>query len=394
MPNIATTPLHHLALMLTPGLGAVRSRRLIAHLGSAEAVFGASRADIESVEGIGPGVARSVMQHRDKALSQAERELKAARDLGARVVARDEAGFPELLRPLPDCPLVLFIRGELDPADRFALGVVGSRRCSQYGLEQAKGFSAHLARRGITVVSGGARGIDTAAHRGALEAGGRTIVVLGCGLAHCYPPENLGLFDAIVDGGGAIVSELPCQSPPEGRNFPARNRIISGLSLGVLVVEAGRKSGALITARQATEDQGREVFAIPGRIDSEACAGSLDLLKSGGAHLVTEPSDIVGLLESPALHLSRGTHTDRFVPGWSEGGDDSMEGSTAQGSVALAVPGGEAGERVYAACAEGCTMDQIGERTGLAMAEIGQVVTLLEISGLVKRGGGVITRIR
>lgn len=385
MPNIQTEPLHHLALTLTPGLGPVRSRRLLAHLGSASRIFEASQSEIEAVEGIGPVVARSVIKHRNKGLALAERELKRAEDLGARIVAFDQPGFPQLIRPLPDCPLVLYIRGELDPDDQFSLGIVGSRRCSQYGLEQAGRFASQLASRGIRIVSGGARGIDTAAHRGALQAGGRTIVVLGCGLSHCYPPENLALFDAIVDGGGAIISELACDAPPEGRNFPARNRIISGISLGVLVVEAGRKSGALITARQAVEEHGREVFALPGRVDSEACAGSLELLKMGGAQLVTDPSDIVHALEMPARHAHAGTHGQRYMPI----GEDPAVRSTRTPSRAT-VPGGSAGQQVYEACREGRTLDQIQEATGLGIAEIGQVVTLLEISGLVHRSGGLV----
>lgn len=385
MPNIQASPLFQLALTFTPGLGPVRSRRLIAHLGSASAIFEAAQSDIEQVEGVGATVARGVVENRDKALSLADKEMRKAEDLGVRVVAQDQPGFPQLLKPLPDCPLVLFIRGELDPEDQFSLGVVGSRRCSQYGLEQSERFASRLASRGIRIVSGGARGIDTAAHRGALNAGGRTIVVLGCGLSHCYPPENLALFDSIVDGGGAIVSELPCDAPPEGRNFPARNRIISGMSLGVLVVEAGRKSGALITARQAVEEHGREVFALPGRIDSDACAGSLDLLKMGGAQLVTEPSDIVHALEMPARHAHAGTHADRYAP-------DEL--SRYEPAARANVPGGEQGQKVYEACRESRTLDQIGEATGLDMAAIGQAVTLLEISGLVTRSGGKVTALR
>ncbi|GAB5496621.1 MAG: DNA-processing protein DprA [Phycisphaerales bacterium] len=385
MPNIQAPPLFLLALTFTPGLGPVRSRRLISHLGSAAAIFEAAQSDIEQVEGVGSAVARGVVKNRDKALSIADKELRKAEDLGVLVVAQDQPGFPQLLKPLPDCPLVLFIRGELDPEDQFSLGVVGSRRCSQYGLEQAGRFASQLASRGIRIVSGGARGIDTAAHRGALNAGGRTIVVLGCGLSHCYPPENLALYDSIVDGGGAIVSELPCDSPPQGRNFPARNRIISGMSLGVLVVEAGRKSGALITARQAVEEHGREVFALPGRIDSEACAGSLELLKMGGAQMVTEPRDIVQALEMPARHAHAGTHSDRYTP------DETKRYEPAAKAT---IPGGEAGRKIYEVCDESRTLDQIGELTGLDMAAVGQTITLLEISGLVSRSSGRVTRSR
>lgn len=382
MPNIGSDTLELVALTLIPGLGPVRTRRVIEALGSAATALGASQRDLESVEGIGPGVASSVQKNKARALADAERESARLEKVGGRIVAITDAEYPELLRPLPDAPLVLYVRGSLTPADRFALGMVGSRKCSGYGLEQSARFAAALAQRGITVVSGGARGIDSSAHRGAVQAGGRTVVVLGCGLGHCYPPENLGLFDAIVEEGrGAIVTELPTESPPEARNFPARNRLISGMSLGVLVVEAGRQSGALITARQAAEEHGREVYALPGRVDSDTCQGSLDLLKAGGAQLVTTPEDIVESLEMPARHAHHGTHAVRYTP----------EPARAEG---LAVPGGEAGKKVYEACAEGRTPDQIGQVTGLEMHEVGTAITLLEIAGLVRRSGSRVERTR
>ncbi len=380
MPNIANDTLELVALALLPGLGPVRSRRLLEHFGSAREILGASQRELESVEGVGPGVASGVVRHKNRALDEAGKEIERTRKVDARIIARGDAEYPALLAPLPDAPLVLFVRGEIREVDQFALGVVGSRRCSTYGLEQSGRFATHLAHRGITIVSGGARGIDTSAHRGAVQAGGRTIVVLGCGLGHCYPPENLGLFDAIVEEGhGAIVTELRCEAPPEARNFPARNRLISGMSLGVLVIEAGRKSGALITARQAAEDHGREVFALPGRVDSESCEGSLDLLKSGGAQMVTTPTDIVDALEAPAWHAHGGTHEARYTP---------------QRGEPTSIPGGEPGLLVFEACIEPRTPDQIGLATGLEMQSIGQAVTMLEIAGLVRRSGSRIERVR
>ena len=380
MPNIARDTLELVALSLTPGLGPIRARRLLGILGSPRAISEASQRELEMVEGIGPGVSSGIVTHRNKAIDLAAKEMKKAEQIGARIVAWGETEYPALLSPLPDAPLVLYMRGEIIEADRFALGIVGSRRCSTYGLEQSTRFATQLAQRGITIVSGGARGIDTAAHRGAIQAGGRTLVVLGCGLGHTYPPENLGLYDAIIEEHhGAVISEMPSESPPDPRNFPARNRLISGLSLGVLVVEAGRKSGALITARQAAEDHGREVFALPGRVDSEFCEGSLELLKSGGAQMVTEPSDIVDGLEAPAWHAHGGTHEIRYAPERAE---------------PISIPGGEAGRALFEACAEPRTPDQIAQATGLEMPAITQAITLLEIAGLVRRSGSRIERVR
>lgn len=386
MPNIDRDTLEQVALTLVPGLGPIRSRRLLAHLGSASAIFEASQRDLEQVEGVGPGVSAAIIKNRKRAQDQASTEIEKAAKLGVHIVCRDSTDYPELLAPLPDAPLLLYVRGRLRPQDRFALGMVGSRRCSSYGLEQSTRFASQLAARGITIVSGGARGIDTAAHRGAVQAGGRTLVVLGCGHGHCYPPENLALFDAIADEDhGAIVSELPCDAPPEERNFPARNRLISGLSLGVLVVEAGKQSGALITARQAVEDHGREVFALPGRVDSDACEGSLELLKSGGAQLVTTPADILSALEAPAWHAHGGTHEARYA---------SQAAPAARAPAPAQIPGGEPERLVYEACAEPRTPDQIGLATGLEMAPIAQAVTMLEIAGLVRRAGSRIERTR
>lgn len=201
-----------------------------------------------------------------------------------------DATYPDLLRWLPDPPPVLYVRGELLPEDRLAMAVVGSRRPSRYGQLMAKRFGAELAEHGFTVVSGLARGIDSLAHQGALQVGGRTIAVLGCGVNRVYPTEHRRLYDAIR-GQGAVVSEFAFDTKPDRWNFPRRNRIISGLSLGVLVVEASDRSGSLHTAHHAVE-QGREVFAVPGRIDVESSLGTHRLIQ-GGAKLVTGVGDIL-----------------------------------------------------------------------------------------------------
>lgn len=208
----------------------------------------------------------------------------------AHLVTFADAAYPDLLRWLPDPPPVLYVRGELLPEDQLAMAVVGSRRPSHYGQLMAKRFGTELAEHGFTVVSGLARGIDSLAHQGALQAGGRTIAVLGCGVNRIYPAEHRRLYDAVRDQ-GAVVSEFAFDTKPDRWNFPRRNRIISGLSLGVLVVEASDRSGSLHTAHHAVE-QGREVFAVPGRIDVESSRGTHRLIQ-GGAKLITGVGDIL-----------------------------------------------------------------------------------------------------
>ena len=279
-----------LRLHLADGVGALTFRKLIEAFGSPSAALRAGPAGWQSVQGIGEKTAAAIAAVTDE---QVRNELELAERAGVRIILAGDEEFPEALRNIHDCPALLYVRGRLDRNDAVALGVVGSRRCTYYGLEQAERFGGLLARAGFTVVSGGARGIDAAAHRGALAAGGRTLAVMGCGLSKTYPPENAGLFEQIVaEDRGALVSELPMAVGVQGRNFPLRNRIISGLSLGTLVVEAGRRCGAMITAREAIE-QGREVFAIPGRIDSVMSQGTNDIIASGSAKLVQNLDDIL-----------------------------------------------------------------------------------------------------
>lgn len=305
-----------LRLWLTPGLGPVRVQRLLDRFGDPSTVLGASSAELQSVKGVGPGVARTILDAGRGSDSHVDEALEKIDNVGARVLIRGDGVYPPLLEAIPSAPTLIIVRGALEPegSDRYPVAIVGSRRCTAYGLEQSERFAGALARDGLTVVSGGARGIDSAAHRGALNAGGRTIVVLGCGVDIAYPPENERLFERIVsEGRGALISELPMGTPPNAENFPARNRIISGLSLGVLVIEAGLRSGALITARQAVEDQGREVLAVPGRVDSESSRGSLELLKNNEAALASEPADVIRALEPVGRHHHAGTHEARYV---------------------------------------------------------------------------------
>ncbi len=222
------------------------------------------------------------------------RDLAALEKSGARLVTLQDETYPANLRPLPDAPPVLFVRGDLIPEDKFSLAIVGSRRATNYGLTLAHQFARELTAHGLAIVSGGARGVDTYAHRGATEAGGRTLAFLGCGVDVHYPSENRRLFDEIADGRGAVLSEFPIGTKPEPWRFPARNRLISGCSLGVLVIESPADSGSLITAREAGE-QGREVFAIPGPIGLGHNSGCHKLIQDG-AKLVETAEDILSEL--------------------------------------------------------------------------------------------------
>lgn len=278
----------YIALNRMEGLGPARVRALIDALGSPQALFDPDLSDLEGVKGFGRKLSESVLAQRDQADPQAE--LQRADELGVRILTLIDEEYPEALKSIYDPPLVLYVRGEFLPKDRHALAMVGSRKCTQYGLNTTDRLAYQLAQTGFTVVSGLARGIDTAAHQGALKAKGRTIAVLGSALDQLYPPENAGLADAIAKN-GAVISEYPFGRQADRQTFPYRNRIISGLSMGVLVAESGGKSGSLHTADAAAE-QGRSVFAVPGRIDSPASKGTNRLIKNG-AKLVDNVGDIL-----------------------------------------------------------------------------------------------------
>lgn len=373
-----------LALTLIPGLGPVRIDRLIQAAGSPGAVLGMSQSQLTRVEGIGQHTASRIITTRPDAAGFADNELQTIANAGCSMVTIMDAHYPDLLRAIPGAPPVLQYRGTMDPeSHEHPIAMVGSRKCTIYGTEQATRFAGSLGSAGFTIVSGGARGIDSAAHRGALDAGGQTLVVLGCGLGHVYPKENAQLFDRIVKQGGAIISELPFKTPPSSENFPARNRIISGLSLGTLVIEAGRRSGALITARHAVEDHGREVFAVPGRIDSSASGGSNDLLKSG-AHLVTDPGEIIEILERSAGNLKQGARSH-----------SAPQSSPA--SVQPLEPIGDidpVGRQILEALTEPRTGDQLADQLGLEPGQVRAAATMLEIQGRIRRSGSNFERTR
>ena len=277
------------ALNMTPGIGPRAAAKLLERFGSAEAVYSATRAELEKLRLL-PEAVESIIA-RDLFV-RAEAEIESVRRLGADLLILDDGVYPALLREIYDPPIVIYVKGAWEAClDQPCVAVVGSRRCSTYGQNAALMLARDLAQRGVTVVSGFARGIDAAAHRGALEGGGRTVAVLGTGMGEYYPRDHKRLADEIIDRGGAIVTQFPLGTPPVAENFPYRNRIISGLSLGVVVVEAAENSGSLITARLAIE-QNREVFAVPGNITSRNSFGTNYLIKGAGAKLVQQWQDI------------------------------------------------------------------------------------------------------
>ncbi|MFZ5449397.1 MAG: DNA-processing protein DprA [Thermodesulfobacteriota bacterium] len=277
-----------LGLRSIPGVGLVLAQRLIQRFGGPAAVFQASFADLVALRGITAVIAKAILSFRD--WDKLEEQLGRLKSSGVEMVTQDDPRFPIRLKEIPYPPVYLFVKGTLAPEDSLAVAMVGTRGASYYGLKACRRLAGGLAARGVTVVSGLARGIDTAAHQGALEMSGRTLAVLGCGLDVVYPPENRKLYQEIP-GHGALVSEFPLGTPPEARNFPIRNRIISGLAQGVVVIEAGVSSGTAITVRYAL-DQGREVFAVPGPIDSPTSLGPHRLIQEG-AKLVQDVEDII-----------------------------------------------------------------------------------------------------
>lgn len=285
-------------LSMISGVGPLLRKALLEEFGTAAAVLSAAPSDLRRVQGIGPELTRRIAVAREDIDVQAELDLCTAN--GIAILSECDPAYPRALREIHDPPGILFVRGEILPQDALAVAIVGSRHATHYGLAQAERLAGGLARAGLTIISGLARGIDAAAHRGALAAGGRTLAVLGSGVLNMYPPEHAALADEVA-AHGAVISESPPRSPPLSGAFPQRNRIISGMSLGVLVVEASVRSGALISARHAME-QGREVFAVPGRVDNRMSHGCHRLIRDG-AKLVETVDDVLeelGPLVAPA----------------------------------------------------------------------------------------------
>jgi DNA processing protein len=376
--------LHHwLQLSLTAGIGPILTRRLVAAAGSAQAACQADATLLRSIEGIGAGRAGSIAVSLRKASEEVDAELQRAASVNATVISPDDEAYPLLLREIPDPPSVLYVRGTLEPRDLNALAIVGSRKCTFYGREQAERFAALLAGAGMTVVSGGARGVDSATHRGALShPNGRTIAVLGSGVDVAYPPENIELFNTISRR-GAVVSEYPMGTEPARENFPRRNRIISGMSRGVLIVEADERSGALITARQAYDDQGRPVFALPGRVDNPLSIGPHRLIRDG-ATLTTNLEDILDGLgplpqsaNEPMLWKAESVESPVGEIKPPDVTPAALEMLTAQQRLLLEKMG-----------TEESSVDRIIDVTGLQAGEVLQELTHLTLKGLIRRTSG------
>ena len=281
-----------IALNLIEGVGPVRARSLLEHFGDAPAILAASKHALTRVRNIGDDTAEKISSW-EKSIDLAG-ELKRISDYGCHVLVSSDENYPAMLREIYDPPLVLYVKGALTAKDKNAVAMVGSRMTTHYGIETARKLGYQLAYTGVTVVSGGARGIDTAAHQGALSGKGRTIAVLGTGINLIFPTENAELFERIASN-GAVITQFPFNRPADKQSFPIRNRIVAGMTLGTVVVEANLTSGSLITANFATE-YGRQIFAVPGRIDSPRSKGCHDLIKKG-AKLCEGVEDILSEFE-------------------------------------------------------------------------------------------------
>ncbi|MEN8232459.1 MAG: DNA-processing protein DprA [Thermodesulfobacteriota bacterium] len=280
-----------LALHLVPGIGPVTCFKLVAHFGSPEKVLSAGSSDLASATSLRQETLTALFgEGRQQLEDLVKKEIERAEEKNITIIPFDDPLYPDLLKKIYDPPVVLYVKGNPEVLNCRGLGIVGSRASTVYGRSVAEQMANNLSRQGFTIISGMALGIDTAAHSGALAAEGKTVAVLGCGLDIVYPPGNRNLYEQITSA-GAVVSEYPLGTKPDSFRFPARNRIISGMSLGIVVVEAAKRSGSLITASHALE-QGREVFAVPGRIDSVKSAGTHTLLQQG-AKLVHSINDIV-----------------------------------------------------------------------------------------------------
>lgn len=289
-----------IALNMLPKIGPIRVRRLLENLGSADKILEASIHQLSQTQGIGPETARIIHQWEDHIDLNAELAEAKARNIS--IITQESEDYPEALRHMYDPPLALYVWGELKQADKHAIAIVGSRRTTHYGQQAARSFARELSTTGMTIISGLARGIDSFAHQGAIEAQGRTIAVIGSGLGQLYPPENMKLAEQIAADNGAVISEFPLNHRPDKKTFPMRNRIVAGWSSGVLVVECPKWSGSMITANLGLE-MGKTIYAVPGPIDRPTSAGCNQLIRDG-ATLVTSADDILEDFETLPLNFA------------------------------------------------------------------------------------------
>ncbi len=346
------------AFNLVRGVGAVRLQALIDHFGDAASAWRAQPAELREA-GLGGKVVERLLELRESLDVQKLWERIAAQ--GISVITWQDQAYPSRLKEIDQPPPVLYSRGELLPEDDFAVAIVGTRRITPYGRQVTDELAGFLAASGITIVSGLARGVDAAAHTAALRAGGRTIAVLGSGVDRIYPPENRSLAEQIMSH-GAILSDYPVGTAPEATNFPPRNRIISGLSLAVVVIEAGETSGALITAEFAAE-QGREVFAVPGSILAPQSKGTNRLIQNGALPLLS-PQDLL-----QALNLTR---------------------VSAQKSARQVLPADEVEKQLLLALgSEPLHVDDLRSQTGLPVEKVSAALVMMELKGMVRQVGAM-----
>ena len=351
----------YIALNTVEGIGPVTVRKLMEALGSVTAVFDADAALLRSVKGVGPETARRLTESVDHGCWQ--REIEQAEAMGITILTPVDGRYPSSLKTIHDPPLVLYVQGELQERDGQGVAMVGTRRPTHYGMEMARKLAFGVAKAGLTVVSGLARGIDTASHMGALTAKGRTVAVIGAGLQHIYPTENRELAAQIAEN-GAVVSEFPLGRLPDKTTFPMRNRIVSGMTQATVVIEAGHKSGSIITADQAAA-QGRTVFALPGRIDSYASQGTNALLKDG-ASIVTRLEDIL-------------EHYEILRPVMTAAGEADL--TTAQRRLSLSEEENRLVELVVRGIGQ---VDGLIRESGLGPARVGSLLVALELKRMIK----------
>jgi len=349
-----------LALCRVKGLGCVSFKKLATHFADPAKIFSTPKAELEQIEGLRDDTIEGLVHFRQWA--DVDTELQRIRAAGVRLVCFTDVEYPERLRMIADPPPLLYLKGEIRSIDDKAVAIVGSRSASEYGRRVTRDLARGLASMGFTVVSGMARGIDGMAHETALNSGGRTIAVLGSGVERAYPPEHDKLYQRISEN-GAVLSELPIGTRPVAFNFPARNRLISGLSLGVVVVEATEKSGSLITASLAVE-QGREVFAVPGEVGASRSRGAHRLIRQG-AKLVETVDDI---LEEIAPQLSTGS------------------GATFAASVSLPHTASVEARNIFSLLQEGSLqVDEVIEKSGFGAARVLEILLELELQGYVRQ---------